>query len=77
MNKVTPNHYKQGPKEVWQMMIDIWGEEAFINFCELNAFKYRMRAGKKEGNTIEEELGKAEWYERKAEELKQDRGGRS
>jgi len=52
------------------MMIDIWGKEAFIHFCELNAFKYRMRAGKKEGQTIVEEMEKAAWYERKAKELK-------
>ena len=64
------NHYKQGSKEVWQMMLDIWGKEAFISFCEINAFKYRMRLGLKEGQSIEEDLRKANWYEEKAKELK-------
>lgn len=70
MNNVRPPHYKRNTKETWQMMIDIWGEEAFITHCEMTAFKYRMRIGNKEGNDIHDEIGKAKWYEEKALELK-------
>lgn len=68
MSEVRPDHYK-GEKEVWEMMIDIWGVDRFITFCEINAFKYRMRAGKKTKDPTVD-LEKARWYEGKAEELK-------
>ena len=64
-----PSHYEGSHKETWQMMVDIWGDEAFISYCEINAFKYRMRAGKKEGSPTEEDIKKALWYENKAKEL--------
>jgi len=66
---INPGHYKGFTKEVWEMMVDIYGEEAFLNFCELNAFKYRMRAGKKEGASIEQDIKKAIWYENAMEEI--------
>ena len=27
---INPNHYKKGNKEVYEMMIDIWGKDAYI-----------------------------------------------
>ena len=41
----------------------IYGTLAVMYFCEINALKYRMRVGKKEGNSAEQELIKAKWYE--------------
>jgi hypothetical protein len=70
--KVRPSHYVRSGKDVWQMMIDVYGKEAFINFCEINAFKYRMRAGLKETESIVEDIEKAKWYENKANELRHD-----
>lgn len=74
MNKeydfINPPHYKRGGKEVWEMMIDIWGVDAFITFCEINSFKYKMRLGEKPDQPIERDLEKAKWYEDKAMELK-------
>ena len=67
---INPSHYKRGGKEVWEMMIDIWGVDAFITFCEINSFKYKMRLGKKPDQPIERDLEKAKWYENKAIELK-------
>lgn len=67
-DNVNPSHYKTFNKQPWEMMIDIWGEEAFALHCEMTAFKYRMRMGYKEDNDIEDELGKAMWYEEKAKE---------
>ena len=69
MSEVRPDHYKQNNKEVWEMMLDIWGPGAFIAYCEINAFKYRMRAGHKPNNPIEQEIKKANWYEQKAIEI--------
>lgn len=67
---INPTHYKKGNKEVWEMMVDIWGIDAFIAHCEMNAFKYRMRAGDKPNQPIDRDIDKAHWYEGKAAELR-------
>ena len=54
------------------MMIDIWGKDKYIAFCEMNAFKYRMRAGLKPSQPIERELEKANWYESQAMKLRNE-----
>lgn len=54
------------------MMKDIWGVEKYIAFCEMNSFKYRMRAGK-EGQPLETDILKAQWYEQQVEELRNER----
>ena len=69
-DNINPSHYKDGDKEVWQMMIDVYGLEAYLNFCILNSFKYRMRAGKKEGADYTDDIKKAIWYETQANKLK-------
>jgi hypothetical protein len=43
----TPDHYKLNNKQVLDVMLDTYGKDAVINFLELSAFKYRLRAGKK------------------------------
>jgi hypothetical protein len=68
---VNPDHYKKGGKEVIEMMIDVWGEADVIKYCEMNAFKYRMRMGSKPNQPVEQELKKALWYENKAKELRE------
>lgn len=65
---INPSHYNG--TQTLDRMIAVFGVEAVINFCEINAFKYRMRAGKKENNPIEQDIKKALWYEGKAKELK-------
>tara|TARA_R110000764_G_scaffold90344_1_gene172558 strand:+ start:206 stop:439 length:234 start_codon:yes stop_codon:yes gene_type:complete len=67
---INPNHYKLGGKETFEMMIDIWGKDAFIKHCEMTSFKYRMRIGIKPDQPIERDLAKAKWYETKAKELR-------
>jgi len=69
---INPNHYKNGTKEVWEMMVNIWGVEAYIYHCEMCAFKYRQRLGSKPDQPIERDLQKAQWYENKANELKHE-----
>lgn len=66
---INPEHYKQNNKEVWQMMVDIWGTEAFKLHCQMCAFKYRMRLGSKPDQPVEQDLKKAQWYEIKVKEL--------
>ena len=60
-----PNHYK-GKNECIDVMIAMFGLEAVKHFCMCNAYKYRFRADKKNG---EEDRFKAEWYETKLIEL--------
>ena len=62
-------HYKKNRIEVIDMMVAIWGIDSAIDFCEMNAFKYRMRIGNKNDQPIEQELKKIGWYEAKAKEL--------
>ena len=66
---INPPHYRYSSIEVYEMMIRIWGVEKFIAYCEINAFKYRMRAGRK--NDAAEDLKKAMWYEEKAEQYRE------
>jgi hypothetical protein len=48
-------------------MVRVFGAEATMNFCLLNSWKYRYRAGAKGG---EEDLRKSDWYLAKFKELK-------
>ncbi len=52
-----PSHYTYGNIEVIQA-IDDWN----LGFCLGNAVKYIARAGKKEGNSFQQDLEKAIWY---------------
>lgn len=71
-DNINPDHYKlDAGREVWEQMVDVFGLAKFIAFCEVNAFKYRMRAGKK-SDLIEEDIKKALWYENKIIELKEE-----
>ena len=72
LDAINPEHYKKGGKQVWQMMIDIWGKDSYIAFCEMNAFKYRMRAGNKPGNSTEQDMEKAKWYENQIQQLRDE-----
>lgn len=57
-----PEHY-QGKHECIEVMRAMFGDEAVAGFCRCNSFKYRFRAGNKDGNTYEQDIAKAEWYE--------------
>lgn len=67
-----PAHYQTGGRECIDVMIDDFGVQAVICFCKCNAFKYKWRAGKKPGNSYEQDMAKAHWYEDKAKELEDD-----
>lgn len=67
---INPIYYQKNSKEIYEMMIDIWGIEKYIAFCEMNAFKYRMRLGDKPEQPIERDLEKAKWYENMAKKYR-------
>lgn len=73
-----PSHYNiPGRKECLDEMIDIYGIKATEKFCRMNAYKYHYRMGLKDGNSKEQDVAKAEWYENKADELKHVRKKRA
>lgn len=55
-----PSHYKHGSFEVIDEMVIVFGIERTIDFCRMNAWKYRARAPFK-GNA-EQDLAKANCY---------------
>lgn len=63
-----PKHYKMdGGLECIDEMLMVFGKEALMHFCLLNAWKYRYRAQFK-GNK-RDDLNKANWYLKKYSEL--------
>lgn len=70
---INPNHYKQFSKETIDMMIAIWEINAVILYCEMTAFKYKIRMGDKIDQPVERDLGKSRWYLNKANELKESK----
>ena len=57
----SPKYYTQnGDNECIDVMRWLFGDEAVIAFCRCNIFKYRFRAGLKNGET---DINKAVWYE--------------
>ena len=64
-----PSHYQKDGKECIDVMLELYGIQAVIHFCECNAFKYRWRAGLKNGESAEVDLNKAKWYENYRENL--------
>lgn len=64
-----PEHYKTDKYECIDVMLDIFGPEATMNFCMCNAFKYVWRASKKNG---QEDVDKARWYLDKYTSIKED-----
>ena len=67
---INPNHYKSYSVETIDMMVSIYGKEKTAIHCELTAFKYRQRLGKKD--SLEQDLAKEKWYLDKAKELRND-----
>ena len=67
-----PSHYNHYSSETIAMMVAIWGKERVADWCEITAFKYRMRMGTKPDNSIEQDLKKEQWYLNKAKELRNE-----
>lgn len=67
-----PTHYNQYDIEVIDMIIRIWGPEAAALWCDITAFKYRMRMGTKPDNSIEQDIKKEQWYLNKSKEIRKN-----
>lgn len=65
-----PSHYNNYDKEVIDMIERIWGTYLAAIWCEITAFKYRMRMGTKPTSSISEDIEKETWYLNKMRELK-------
>ena len=61
MNKISPDHYRQGSIEVWDFIID-----QQLGYLEGNIVKYISRAGKKDNERKLDDLLKAQAYIHKA-----------
>lgn len=61
-----PNHYETGKFECIDVMLEVFGKEKVMAFCQLNAFKYLYRSDRKNGT---EDMDKAQWYLTKYKEL--------
>lgn len=70
----NPKHYCSGAHECIDIMEELFGIQAVIDFCKCNIFKYRFRATQKNGD---EDISKAEWYENKLIELNRKLRGES
>lgn len=66
----SPKHYNQYGMEVIDVIEKVFGKENTAMWCEITAFKYRMRMGLKPDNSVEQDLAKEKWYLDKAEELR-------
>ena len=64
----SPSHYNQYSIETIDIMERTFGTRRTIEWCEMTAFKYRMRMGHKDD--INQDFAKEEWYLKKAEELR-------
>lgn len=66
-----PDRYAGGKYECIDIMLDVFGKDAVMHFCILNAFKYLWRAEKKNGV---QDVQKAVWYLNKYIELVESEG---
>lgn len=64
--KGDAKHYDMDRLNTLVKMERIWGTEALMHHCEITAFKYRERIGKKKDQPVQLDLTKAEWYEHAA-----------
>jgi hypothetical protein len=69
-DEVGAPHYRQQPIETIELMRRVYGRKKTADWCEITAFKYRMRIGHKPTTTMENDLKKEQWYLNKAKELR-------
>jgi hypothetical protein len=71
LNAIRPDYYKlPNGKDTIDVIAEVFGKDAAVNFCLGNALKYITRAGKKEGNRFEQDLNKATEYLNRAIKLR-------
>lgn len=65
-----PSHYNKYDIEAIEILRRVFGTAATALWCEMTAFKYRLRLGEKPETPIEQDLKKEDWYLNKAKEYK-------
>jgi hypothetical protein len=69
-DKINPDHYKsESGRECIDELRLMFGDEQVKAFCRCNSYKYRFRAGRKQNESAETDLAKAEWYMNYIEKL--------
>lgn len=64
--KGNATHYNSERINAIHIFEQTYGTLAVMYFCEINALKYRLRIGKKQSQSLEQEIIKAKWYENAA-----------
>lgn len=70
-----PGHYNQYSMEAIDMIERVYGTQQTAIWCEITAFKYRLRMGTKPGESADRDLSKEKWYLKKRAELLKKLGG--
>lgn len=65
-SKGNAKHYKSERLNAIHIFERTYGTYGVMVHCEITALKYRLRMGKKPGQSLEQEILKAEWYENAA-----------
>ena len=65
--QVDGSHYRDMPRQPWDVMRDVLTKEEFIGYLKGNIIKYTLRAGKKPGAT--DDAAKAAHYKAKLAEV--------
>ena len=58
-----PKHYDFFGMTVIKVIEKTSTWEEYLGFIKGTAMRYRLRAGSKPGNSLEQDIAKAEWYE--------------
>lgn len=68
---INPDYYKtkKNGKECIDAMIEKFGIEKVMVYCEVIQFKYDWRKGTKRGESLEKDEAKRDWYANKQAEL--------
>ncbi len=66
-----PSHYNQHYFETIDEMVIVFGVDAVIDFCKINAWKYRSRAPYK--GSADTDNAKADWYLQMAHKLQKEK----
>ena len=64
-----PKHYDFFGMTVIDVIEKTSSWQEFLGFLKGTAMRYRLRAGSKPGNSLEQDIAKAEWYENKYDEV--------
>lgn len=68
-DRIPTRYALDGGREAIDVIRETLGDEDFVAFCRGATLKYRLRAGKKEGTTADNDLQKADWYARMADHV--------